>query len=252
MAEPTTGARGGRRRGPPGRARPARPGPPDRGLRPALRRAAHGRGGHHHPGRVRGPRRLPRRPAARGRPGRPAGPVGLDQLHRLAHLGQLLGAAPQQRRRRRPLDGHRRPVRGARGLRHRPARVPRSRGRVHGVHAGPAVPGDGRDPAAAHPRPGHRAARQPARPGPAGGGLRAAPDDHHPAAVLPEHPEGARGRRGDRRLRPARLLLPHPAAAVEAGPGHRRGARPGLELEPVPAAAGDAVRRRRTGRCPWA
>ena len=77
----------------------------------------------------------------------------------------------------------------------------------------------------------------------AGGGVRAAADDHHPAAVLPEHPEGARGRRGDRRLRPARVLLPDPAAAGEAGARHRRGARPGLQLEPVPAAAGDAVGR---------
>ena len=93
---------------------------------------------------------------------------------------------------------------GARGVRPRPARVPGSRGRVHGVHAGPAVPGDGRDPAAAHPGPRPRAARQPARPGPAGGGVRAAADDHHPAAVLPEHPDGARGRGRDRRLRVAR------------------------------------------------
>ena len=66
---------------------------------------------------------------------------------------------------------------------------------------GPAVPVGGRDPAAVHPRPRPRAARQPARARPAAGGVRAAADDHHPAAVLPEHPRRAGGRRRDRRLR---------------------------------------------------
>ena len=93
-------------------------------------------------------------------------------------------------------------------------RSSRSRGPVHAVHAGPAVPGGGRDPAPVHPRPRPGTAEQPARAGPARGGLRAAPHDRHPPAVLPEHPEGARGRRVDRRLRVVRLLLPDPAAAV--------------------------------------
>ena len=62
------------------------------------------------------------------------------------------------------------------------------------------------------------AARQPARRRAAPGRVRAAAHDHHPAAVLPEHPGRARGRRPDRRLRHVRLLLADPAAAR---PGRR-------------------------------
>ena len=58
-----------------------------------------------------------------------------------------------------------------------------------------------------------------------------AADDHHPAAVLPEHPDRARGRRADRRLRVVRVLLADPAAAVPAGAGDRRRARDRGELE---------------------
>ena len=107
---------------------------------------------------------------------------------------------------------------------------------VHAVHARPAVPGRRRDPAAVHPGPRPRAARQPARGRAARGGVRPAADDRHPAAVLPEHPERAGGRRGDRRLRAVRVLLAGPPAAVAAGPRDGRGPGHRLQLEPVPAA----------------
>ena len=97
-----------------------------------------------------------------------------------------------------------------------------------------------------------RAARQPAGHRPAPGGVRPAPDDHHPAAVLPEHPERARGRRADRRLQHVRVLLADPPAAVRAGPGHGRRARHRVQLERVPAAARHPVGPEPTGRCPWA
>ena len=62
-----------------------------------------------------------------------------------------------------PLDGPGRPVRGPRRIRLRPPDVPRPRGALHAVHAGPAVSGGRRDPAAVHPRPRPGPARQPAR-----------------------------------------------------------------------------------------
>ena len=107
---------------------------------------------------------------------------------------------------------------------------------------GPAVPGRRRDPAAVRPGPDARAAGQPAGHRPAPGGVRAAAHDHHPAPVLPEHPQGARGRRGDRRLRHVRVLLADPPAAVQAGPGHGRRAGHRVQLERLPAAAGHPVR----------
>ena len=51
----------------------------------------------------------------------------------------------------------------------------------------------------------------------AGGGLRHPDHDHHPAAVHARHPDGARGRGGDGRLRAVRLLPARPLAAVPAG-----------------------------------
>ena len=106
-------------------------------------------------------------------------------------------------------------------VRLRAPRVPRSRGRVHVVHPGLLFP------VAVAILPllilvrglglldnplGRRAAP---------GGVRAAADDHHPAAVLPEHPERARGRGRDRRLRPVRVLLAGPAAASRSRPSRR-------------------------------
>ena len=66
---------------------------------------------------------------------------------------------------------------------------------------------------------------------PAPGRVRPAAHDRHPPAVLPEHPDRARGRRADRRLQHVRLLLADPAAAGTAGardghaswPSSRRG-----------------------------
>ena len=78
------------------------------------------------------------------------------------------------------------------------------RGPVHDLHARAAVPGRGRDPADLHHGPQPGAARQPARRRAAAGRVRAAADDHHPATVLPQHPDRAAGRGGDRRLRPVR------------------------------------------------
>ncbi len=167
---------------------------------------------------LRGPGRLQGPGPARERPGRAPEPVGHLELHGHADLAELLAPAGQQHDHRGPVDGPGRPLRGPRGVRLRPPGLPRPRGPVHAVHAGPAVPGGRRDPAAVHPRPRPRAARQPARDRPARGGLRPAADDRHPAALLPEHPERARGRRVDRRLRVVRLLLADPAAAVAAGP----------------------------------
>ncbi len=116
-------------------------------------------------------------------------------------LAELLAAAGQQHDHRGPVDGPGRPVRGPCRVRLRPPDISRARGPVHAVHARPAVPGGRRDPAPVHPRPRPRTARQPARDRPARGGVRPAADDRHPAALLPEHPERARGRRVDRRLR---------------------------------------------------
>ena len=78
---------------------------------------------------------------------------------------------------------------------------------------------------------------EPARRGPAAGRLRAAADDHHPAAVLQEHPRGARGRGQDRRLQ-----QPSASSGGSAAPGAtgaRHGQRPGhrQHLERVPAPA---------------
>ena len=139
------------------------------------------------------------------------------------------------------LDRPGRPVLGPRGVRVRPSRLPRSRGDVHPVHARPAVPGRRRDPAAVHPGPGPGPPRQPARHRPARGGVRPAVDDHHPAAVLQGHPDRAGGRRRHRWLRPVRVLLAGAAADVPAGPRHGRRPRHRLQLEPVPAAAGDGL-----------
>ena len=58
-----------------------------------------------------------------------------------------------------------------------------------------------------------------------GGRLRAAADDHHPAAVLPEHPGRARGCCADGRLLDLRVLLA--GAAATRPPGARHGQRPG-------------------------
>ena len=221
MAEPTAGRRR-RRRSRPGRPRRALGVRRSRGLRP-LRYVLAAR---------RSPRSSSCRslyavlggfrdaPPARGRPGRPAGPVGRRPTTPTSLTSaSVLAPAPQQRRRRRP---------------DRPVVVVLFAALAAFVFARREFPGrevaytlftlgllfpvGGRDPAAAHPRPRPRAARQPARARPAAGGVRAAADDHHPAAVLPEHPDGARGRRRDRRLRPARLLLADPAAAVASRP----------------------------------
>ena len=134
-------------------------------------------------------------------------------------------------------------VRGAGGVRLRPARVPRPRGRVHALHARPAVPGGRGDPAAVHPGPRPRAARQPARASPCPRRRSALPLTIiilRPffRSIPTELEDAAR----DRRLRLVRLLLADPAAAVAAGPRDGRGARHRRQLEPVPAAAGHAVR----------
>ena len=177
----------------------------------------------------------------------PRDPIGLpdpwvvSNYTEILDLRRVLAAAGQQRPGRGHLDRPRRPVLGARGLRVRPSGVPGSRGDVHPVHARTAVPGGRRDPAAVHPGPRPRPARQPARHRPAGGGVRAAADDHHPAAVLPGHPDRAGGRGRHRRLRPVRVLLAGPAADVAAGPRDGRRAGHRLQLEPVPPAAGDGL-----------
>ena len=131
----------------------------------------------------------------------------------------LLAAARQQHAHRGPVDAPGRRLRGAGGVRLRPPRrSPAARSLYTLFTLGPAVPVGGRDPAAVHPRPRPGPARQPARDRPARGGLRPAADDRHPAAVLPEHPDRAGGRRVDRRLRPVRLLLADPAADVASRP----------------------------------
>ena len=89
-----------------------------------------------------------------------------------------------------------------------------------------------------------RADRQPARRGAAPGGLRAAADDRHPAAVLPEHPDRARGRRRGSTAAAVRVLLAGPAAARPARARDGRACWPSSALERVPAAAAHPRRRR--------
>ena len=71
----------------------------------------------------------------------------------------------------------------------------------------------------------------------AAGRLLPAPDDRHPAAVLPADPDRAGGRRAHRRVRHVRILLAHRPAAVTPRTRDGRGPRRGGQLEPVPAAA---------------
>ena len=127
--------------------------------------------------------------------------------------------------------------------------VPRPRAVLRPVHARPAVPRRGGDPAAVHRAAPGRAAQQPARRRAPPGGLRPADRDHHHAPVLPGDPAGTPGRGGDRRVRPAALLLVGDAAAVAAGAQHDRRDHDRRELERVLPAAARADRPRQARRC---
>ena len=118
---------------------------------------------------------------------------------------RVLAPALQQRRHR-GHHGRRGGVRVRAGrIRVRALRVPRPGGPLHPVRARPAVPGGRRDPAAVHPAAHHGPARQPARRGPATGGLRHPADDHHPAA------------RSSRASRPSSRTPPPSTAAAASG-----------------------------------
>ena len=192
---------------------------------------------------VRGPRWLQgQRPAGR-EPGRAdPGSVGLRQLRQRPvgrERARVLGRAVQQRDRRdRRRSGSRSAARPLAAFVFARIRFRGPRGHVHALHVRAAVPDGRRDPAAVRPDPPARAAGQPARGRAPAGRLRAAAHDRHPAAVLPEHPDGARGRGTHRRLRLVRLLLAGAAAPVAAGARDRQRARHRDQLERVHPAAG--------------
>ena len=82
-------------------------------------------------------------------------------------------------------DRRRAPRRVAGRVRARPLHVRGSRGRLHAVHARPAVPRRGGDPAAVHRAPPDRPAEQPARSRTPAGGVRAPALDRDHAPLLP-------------------------------------------------------------------
>ena len=134
---------------------------------------------------------------------------------------ELLNSTDHRRRRSGP-DGR---LRRPRRVRLRPDGLPRPRGHLHPVHARPAVPDRPWRSCPSTSSSASSACRATSSAWPCPRPPSAAADDRHPATVLPEHPDRARGRGHDRRLRLVRVLLADPPAAGPAGPGH--GQRPG-------------------------
>ena len=235
--------RPGRQRGGPRRAVP--PGP----ARQAQRQAAEvGKPGHllHRPAAHRGQprarrvhraRRLPHQLADHREPGRPAAPVGLQQLQRHPEVGDLLGRIQELGHRGGRDHGRRRRARHHGELRARPLRVQAQGRDVRAVRRGPDVPAGDRDHPALHHRQGPWPGRQPDGHRHPADRLRAADDGHHPDAVPARHPQGDRGGRGHRRLEPPRVLLPHGHPAVAARRDHRRHPRLHHQLEQLHPAA---------------